>query len=250
MKNTLTLIKKEYLEYIRDHKLIILVAIFAILGVSNPLIAKMTPWLFEQFINDVSITLPTPTVLDSWIQFFKNIGQIALFIFTIIFSNCINHEINQGTLINLLTKGLKRQAVILSKFIGLTSLWSLLYLLSMIITWGYNCYYFNGNPVNLALALISLWIFGIFIIALIIFGNVLVKNNYGGLLFVGIFVIIGLFLSGFNILNDYNPIILFANSSSIMTNSSITCGSNIIITLILTIGLVICSISIFNHQEI
>lgn len=250
MKNTLILIKKEYLEYTREHKLIILIAIFTILGISNPLIAKMTPWLFEQFLSDVSITIPNPTVVDSWIQFFKNIGQMALIIFTIIFSNCINHEINQGTLINLLTKGLKRQAVILSKFIALSSLWTLLYVLSMVITWGYNCYYFSGHLANLPVALFALWLFGIFIISIIILGNILIKNNYGGLLLVGFFMIIGLFCNGFNILNDYNPMVLFANSTNIMTNNTITCTTNLIITVILTILFIICSINIFNHQEV
>ncbi|MFQ8706323.1 MAG: ABC transporter permease [Thomasclavelia sp.] len=250
MKTIFILIKKEYLEYIREHKLIILVAVFAILGISNPLIAKMTPWLFEQFLNDVSITIPIPTVIDSWMQFFKNIGQIALIIFTIIFSNCINREINQSTLINLLTKGLKRQSVILSKFIALSSLWTILYVLSIVITWGYNCYYFTGYLANLPIALFALWLFGIFIISLIILGNLLIKNNYGGLLLAGIVMIIGLFLNGFNILSDYNPIVLFANSNNIMTNTTITCTINIIITTILTIGCIICSINIFNHQEV
>lgn len=250
MKNTFILIKKEYLEYTRDHKLIILIALFTIMGISNPLIAKMTPWLFEQFLNDVSFTIPEPTVLDSWIQFFKNIGQMALIIFTIIFSSCINHEISQGTLINLLTKGLKRKAVILSKFLTLSSLWTLLYGLSIIITWGYNCYYFTGSIANLPIALIALWLFGIFTIALIILGNVLIKSNYGGLLLVGLMIISGLFLNGFNILNDYNPLVLFVNTTMIMTNNSITCTSNLIITSILTISFVICSIKVFDHQEI
>lgn len=250
MKNTLILIKKEYLEYLRNHKLYILGAIFIIMGIMNPLIAKMTPWLVEQFAGDIPIQIPEPTIIDSWIQFFKNISQIALIIFIIMFNNCINHEIQQGTLINLLTKGLARQAVIVSKFISISLLWTILYLISAIITWGYNCYYFTGTINNLMIALLCLWLFGIFIISLIILGNVLFKNNYGGLLTVGIFIIIGLFFNGFNILSDYNPIVLFTSSNEIMTNSTITCTTNIIITIVLSFITIICSIIRFNHQEV
>lgn len=250
MKNSITLIKKEYLEYLRNHKLFILSTVFIIMGIMNPLIAKMTPWLIEQFVNDIPIQIPEPSIIDSWIQFFKNIGQIALIIFVIMFSNCINLEITQGTLINLLTKGLKRHAVIISKFVSLSLLWSSLYLISALITWAYNYYYFSGTIDNLPIALLTLWLFGIFIIALIILGNVLIKNNYGGLLIVGLFMIMGLFFNGFNILNDYNPVILFTSSNTIMTNSTITCMPNIIITIILTIFALISTIIIFNHQEV
>lgn len=250
MKNTIILIQKEYLEYLRNHKLYILGAIFIIMGIMNPLIAKMTPWLVEQFAGDIPIQIPEPTVIDSWIQFFKNISQIALIIFIIMFNSCINHEIQQGTLINLLTKGLARQAVIISKFISISLLWTILYLTSAIITWGYNCYYFTGTINNLPIALFCLWLFGIFTISLIILGNILFNNNYGGLLTVGTFVITSLFINGFNILSDYNPIILFINSNAIMTNSSITCTTNIIITIILTFLIIICSIIRFNHQEV
>lgn len=250
MKNTLTLIQKEYLEYLRNHKLYILTAIFIIMGIMNPLIAKMTPWLVEQLAGDIPLQIPEPTIIDSWIQFFKNISQIALIVFIIMFNSCINHEIQQGTLINLLTKGLARQAVIVSKFISISLLWTILYLISAMVTWGYNCYYFSGTINNLPIALFCLWLFGIFIIGLIILGNVLFKNNYGGLLTVGIFIIIGLFFNGFNILSDYNPIVLFTSSNAIMTNSTITCTSNIVITIILTFITIICSIIRFNRQEI
>lgn len=70
--------RKELLEGIRNYKMIILITIFLILGIMNPLFAKLTPELLSSLADEsISISVPDPTALDSWTQFFKNITQMG-----------------------------------------------------------------------------------------------------------------------------------------------------------------------------
>ena len=40
-------VKKEFMEFYRSHKLLIILAVFLLLGMMNPLTAKITPQLVE-----------------------------------------------------------------------------------------------------------------------------------------------------------------------------------------------------------
>ena len=48
MRTAYAFLKKEWMEYYRTGKLIIIVVIFALFGLMNPAIAKLTPFLMEQ----------------------------------------------------------------------------------------------------------------------------------------------------------------------------------------------------------
>ncbi len=79
-------------------------------------LAKIMPDIFSSMVTDgIQITVSTPTSVDSWMQFYGNIGSLGLLVFVILFADTICAEIEQGTLINLITKGLPRQTILLAK---------------------------------------------------------------------------------------------------------------------------------------
>src|SRR5690554_2518719 len=126
MRHYIAFLKKEMLESIRTYKLFIMVIVFSLFGVMNPLAAKLTPYLIETLIPEGNmINIPEPTALDSWAQFFKNINQMGLIVTLLIFSGILVNELSKGTLINMLTKGLSRKAVILSKYSSMVIIWTL-----------------------------------------------------------------------------------------------------------------------------
>lgn len=47
MRNYVTFLKKEWLESLRTYKLFVMLASFSILGIMNPLIAKLTPEIID-----------------------------------------------------------------------------------------------------------------------------------------------------------------------------------------------------------
>ena len=103
MNHFFVFLKKELLEYARTYKLLILLTVFIIFGITNPLIAKLTPDLLANFMPEgMTVTIPEPTALDSWAQFFKNTQQMGLIVLLLVFSGVLANEISKGTLISLL----------------------------------------------------------------------------------------------------------------------------------------------------
>ena len=118
MRAYLAFTKKELFELTKTYKLLLIVTVFLIFGFMNPVVAKFTPDLMESLMEEgIKISLPEPTIFDSWTQFFKNTTQMGLIILVIIFSGLISNELSKGTLINMLTKGLSRKTVVSWRFL-------------------------------------------------------------------------------------------------------------------------------------
>jgi len=122
------------------------------------------PEIVGSLVTDgVVITLPEPTAYDAWAQFFKNATQMGLFVMVILFSGVLSSELSKGTLINLLTKGLSRTAVILSKYTCMVSVWTISISLCFGLTYGYTAYLSHKVKHQICCFLcFGLWLFGLF----------------------------------------------------------------------------------------
>src|SRR5450756_729063 len=141
--------KKEFTENLRTYKLMIMIVVFLIFGVMNPLFAKFTPEILKAAGLDPSaLGMGTPTAMDSFAQFFKNVGQLGLLVLVIVFSGIMANELSEGTLINILTKGMKRSTVILSKFTMATVIWTVSYLLCLAVTYAYTCLLYTSDAAD------------------------------------------------------------------------------------------------------
>lgn len=254
MKSFIAFTKKEFCENIRTYKLFLMMVVFFLLGMMNPITAKLTPQLLKSLMpKGINITITEPAALDSWTQFFKNVPQLGLIVLVIIFSGIMTNEFSRGTLINMLTKGLSRSVVILSKFTMAAAVWTLSYVLCFSITYAYTAYLWNSDGIhNILLSVFILWYFGILLLAIIILGGVLFKNNYGGLLFTGGFVAILLILNISPMLQKYNPITLVSKNMNLLTNNMSVSDFTlpIIISSIAVIGFLNLAIAIFNKKQI
>jgi len=201
--------RKELLESLRTGKLAIMLAVFALLGVLSPLLALLTPAIVGNLdLGGVVIELPEPTAMDSWAQFFKNVGQMGMLTVVIIFSGLMAGELSRGTLVNLLTKGLGRDVVIWAKFAAATVVWTLAYLLALAITAAYTAWYWGLDLHNPLAAFAGLWLFGELLVALQILGGTLTASHYGSLaLSAGVVVALSL-LSIAPASAAYNPLSL------------------------------------------
>lgn len=118
MKQLGNFIKKEITENIRQYRIFILLVVFLAFGILSPATAKFMPEIFKNLVMDgISINLPSPTYLDSWIQFFKNMSQIVLIVIIVLYAGILVEEYSKNTIQILRTKGLKSYSVILGKFI-------------------------------------------------------------------------------------------------------------------------------------
>lgn len=63
MKSLLAFMKKEWMEQVRSGRLLILVIIFILLGIMNPAVAKLTPWLLEMMADSLEASGMTVTAV-------------------------------------------------------------------------------------------------------------------------------------------------------------------------------------------
>lgn len=240
--------QKEFIEINRNYKFIIILIAFAMIGFSNPILAKLTPEIIAA--TGFEITIPEPTLIDSWLQFYKNIPTL-LILFIILFSSTLSNEISSNSLINMLTRGLPRHDILLSKFTVITSVWIVVYYLSFTITYFYSPLLLEGNLDNLWIASVFPMLFGVFMIALIILGGVITKRTIGSLLLPFAVYAISSLLSIFQSLHDYMPTNLMSSlqilTGELTARDFLSCS---LITIGLTIITIVSAVVIFNKQSL
>lgn len=247
-------LKKEMYEFAKTYRLIIMLALSAVFGIANPLVAKLTPEILESLMTDgIVITIPEPTVYDSWQQFFKNATQMGLIVMVILFSGVMSTELAKGTLINLLTKGLSRAAVILSKYTCMVLVWTASIVLSFGLTYGYTLYLFPGEEAsNLLFSVFCLWLFGLFLQAVILLSAVITKTGYGCLLITGAAAAACMIADIIPAAHRYNPVSLAADNMALITGAaepSSLCYA-ILVSCMFSVIFVLLSLSVFRKKQL
>lgn len=252
MRAFLAMTKKEFLESLRTYRLLIVASVFLLFGMLNPITAKIMPKLLSSFMPEgMTVTLAEPGAIDSWIQFYKNMST-QLILFIIVFSGIVANELSRGTLINMLTKGLSRKTVILSKFTATISIWTVSYLICFGTTLAYTMYLLPGELPNVAFSALCMWLFGVLQISIMLLGGVLSGSIYGSLLLAGGFTGLLMVINITPKLEKYNPYLLSSGSVSLLT-SNIDISDfyvSICVTLVLIFFFIIGSIMLFDKKQI
>ena len=128
MRQWTAFIKKEGMELIRSGRLILLLLLFSLFGVMNPAIAKLTPWMMELLSDQLAESGMTVGVVEvdamtSWMQFYKNMPMM-LIVMVVIFGGIVVGELQKGTLIPIVAKGMKRRAVLGAKALMTGLVWT------------------------------------------------------------------------------------------------------------------------------
>lgn len=254
MRTAVAFLKKEWMEYCRTGKLIIIVVIFALFGLMNPAIAKLTPFLMEQLASmedsGMVITVSTVDASMSWMQFYKNI-PMALVVMLLLFGGILTNELQKGTLIPVLTKGLSRWKVLLTKGINLILIWTGGYWLCYGITYFYSDYYWDNSIMsNLFFTAFCYWLFGMMIMALMTLFSAMTTSFGGVVLGVGVIYFAMTLLGMIPKISSYLPIYLTSTSELLAGGNTGDYVTAIIITFVITIGAVIAGCMVFNKREI
>lgn len=218
MKDVWFFFKKELLESWRTYRFMILAVVFLIFALMSPFIAKLTPEIMKMSFGDsLGIKLPKPTSVDSWTQFYKNIAQIGIFVVAIMFGGTMSQELSRGTLINLVTKGLSRWAVVAAKYLCLVVEWVVVVSSAFFVTWGYTVYFFpDSRSPHVVAGFLPLLLFGLFFLAVILFGSTLARNSYGGLLFTILVMAVLYLVNLFKDAQNYNPVSLIGDNMALV----------------------------------
>ncbi|MDR0487896.1 MAG: hypothetical protein LBG99_00565 [Propionibacteriaceae bacterium] len=255
MRSYIAFTKKEFLESFRTYRLVIMVAALAFFGLLSPFTARILPDILSgmDIGGGVVIELPEPSANDSWAQFFSNISQMGMLVVIIVFCGITANELSKGTLINIVTKGIRRHTVLLAKFTVATLMWTLGYALSLGICLGYTIYFWGTHDLPHAwLTFGAPWLFGVLLIIVMILGGICTSSITGSLVGVGVIVI------GLNLINiapaaqKYNPISLAGGTFGILDSSAtvddffpaaLICVGVIVVTLV-------ASIVVFDRKQL
>lgn len=251
---SMAFIKKEFLEQLRTGRGLILLAVFFLLGMMSPLMAKLMPEILGSMeMQGIKIVLPEPTAIDAYTQFFKNFTQMGLLILLLVFGGTLSNELSRGTLINILAKGLPRHSVLLSKYIAAVSLWSFGYALAAGVNIGYTVYLFHDAEVkHLFLSLLCLWLFGCLVLALILLSSTIASGSFGGLILTAVVIVLMLLLGIFPAADPYNPITLASENMNLITGATKTdfLITPIIISVLLTLSSLATAIIVFRKKRL
>lgn len=256
MKQLSAFINKEYLEIVRTKKMLILIIIFILFGIMNPAIAKLTPWLMKMLsgsLADAGLTVTETHVdaLTSWTQFYKNL-PIALIIFILMFSSIFTLEYQKGTLINMITKGLARWKIVISKTVVMTALWTVGYWMCYLITFAYNAYYWDNHIAShLLFSAFCFYLFGIWLISLIPIVSTFIKSGSSVIIVIGGVFLIVYLLGMLPDVKKYLPVKLLDTLGLLLGANAISQYSYaIIITLLLVIFNIVAGMIRFNKLDI
>ncbi len=256
MRAFLALLKKEFLEGLRSRRILILGLLFTLFGVMNPAIAKLTPWLLDltsESLASSGMTVGEVTVdaLTSWTQFFKNV-PMALIVFLLMYSSIFTGEYQSGSLILILTKGVSRYKIVLSKTLILLSLWTAGYWLCYGVTYAYTAYYWDQSVMqSLTPAALNRWLFGVWTVSLSVLFSVLSKSYSSVLLGTGGCVLASYLLGQLPKLRAYTPTALTDSMTLLLGAKE---PDKFLPALLVTVGIsllcVIASIPIFNKKQL
>ncbi|NLT10810.1 MAG: ABC transporter permease [Clostridiaceae bacterium] len=218
MKSLIAFSKKEALEWWRSGRLAILVVVFALFGIMNPAFAKLTPWLMESMSESLEksgIVIKEIRVdaLTSWEQFYKNI-PIAMMVFILMVSGSFTTEIQKGTFILVLTKGLSRWKVYIAKTFGMLLVWTAAYWICFGITYIYNDFYWdNSVAAHPVLAAAFVYFFGVWLTVMVPVFSAILSNAIAVSIGTGSLVIISYVLGMLPKIKDNVPTFLMGSQS-------------------------------------
>lgn len=254
MKILSVFIRKELLESWRTYKIFILIMVFLALGFLGPISAYYLPDLMSSFLPEgIHIEISAPVVFDAWAQFFKNIPQIGCIVFVVIFSSSLTMELHKGTLINVVTKGLPRDTIILAKFINAIFIWTICFLLALLTSYLYSMIFWRDVMVaHLWFASMIAWLFGVLLMGMLLLGQTLSKSTYGSLLFCGIMILCFFIQTMIPVIHAYSPMMLVSGNMELLNQSAAISDfyPSIITTTILIFLSLFAAILIFRKKQL
>lgn len=259
MKPYTAFLKKEFMEAIRTYRIMILAAVFLLMGMISPLTAKLLPELLPSLMGSmpeggVTITVPDPTAMDAYTQMFKNLTQMGLIVLLFVFAGMLSGEIGKGTLINLLTKGLNRNTVILTKYFCSLLIWTASSALMTGVSTGYTWYLFPTDAAvpHLFLSVMCVWLFGAWLLSLILFSSAVISGYIGGLALPAFCFFALMFLDILPSLQPWNPIRLVTDNLALLKEGPVvnTIMRPLAVTLLFTILNLFAGAGIFNRKPL
>lgn len=165
-------VRKEWLQQWRTKRLLVMLAVFVLFGLTSPLLAYFTPQMLKMVpgTEQFAALVPTPTAADAMAQYVKNLTQFGFMLAVLLGMGAVAGEKERGTAALILSKPLPRWAFVLSKFTAQMAGYSLGFVLAALGAFYYTLFLFG--PVDfgsfmLSNLLLLLWLLVFVAVALL-----------------------------------------------------------------------------------
>jgi ABC-2 type transport system permease protein len=189
------LLRKELLEQWRTMRLPIVAAVFLLVGLASPLLARFTPEILKAVGGDqFSIVLPTPTAADAWAQLAKNLGQFGALVAVLLAMGSVATEKERGTAALILTKPAGRDAFLLAKMVAIATTLGISTAIAGAGAWLYTFILFEPLPVaGFVAAMLLQWLALVAYAAVTFLGSTLTRSALAAAgLGVAAFIVLGI----------------------------------------------------------
>jgi ABC-2 type transport system permease protein len=253
MMSFMASLRKEILEQWRTNRLLITVVVLGVFGMLSPLMAKFTPEILKAVPGADAFAglVPTPTVMDAFTQYIKNIEQFGILIALLITMGAVAQEKDKGTAALMLVKPLSRGGFLLSKFlaIGLTLLVSLA--IAGLGAYYYTLFLFNPTDLGAWAAMNGLILvqFMVIVAITLLFSTLVRSQAAAAGLAVGVLLlssIVGIVPS----ISKYLPGELTNWGGNIMVGGPLTAWPALWISLGIIVACLVTAWLIFERQEL
>jgi ABC-2 type transport system permease protein len=172
---------KEAREILHTWRIWVLPCILLFFALTGPVLARFAPQIIGALAGDqlkgLAMPTPTPTYLDSYTQWTKNLSQIALFALVIIYGSIISSERKSGTAVLVLTKPVSRTAFLVAKAAVHSAFLGILVVAGTLVTWGLTAALFNDAPGSALWSSAMVWLmFGVLFITVMTLLSVLIGS--------------------------------------------------------------------------
>jgi ABC-2 type transport system permease protein len=161
MAGVAILLRKELLEQWRTLRLPLAAIVFALIGLSSPLLARFTAELVKAVAGDqLPLVLPPPTTADSVDQLGKNLGQLGALIAILLAAGAVAGEKERGTAAMLLVRPVGRGGFLVAKLAAIGVTLAVSVGVAVAGWWFYTLVLFEALPVGGVVAMGVLdWLF-------------------------------------------------------------------------------------------
>jgi ABC-2 type transport system permease protein len=173
-------LRKELREAVRSNRLLVVAAVFVVLGIISPLTAKYTPELLKAVGASqpgVQIIVPTPTVADAIVQYLKNVAGTGIFVALLVPMGVVAREKERGTAAFVLTKPISREAFLAAKLVALLAILAAGVVLAAAATYVYTAILFEPLALGGFIACTLLVLFSLAVYGLMTFLGSTVANS-------------------------------------------------------------------------
>ena len=244
---------KEAREIPRTWRIWVLPGILLFFALTGPVLAKFTPQILETFAGDQfkGLVLPTPTYLDAYGQWIKNLSGIALYALIIIYGSIISSERKSGTAVLVLTKPVSRAAFVVAKVVVHSLFLAVVVVAGTLITSGLTVAIFGQAPGSALWSAALVWlVFGVLFIALMTLLSIIIGSAAGaagaGL---GAYALVSA-VAIWKPLGTYSPAALASGPASLAAGKDVAVLWPVLTSLLLAVVLVALAAFAFRRNDL